>query len=273
MHKQPAGRKYPLKTGGEGRVHDGFRSELLGNRRTVWVCLPPGYSAERRRYPVLYMHDGQNVFHPHLAVFGVAWDADATASRLMAADRIEPLILVGIANTPARLDEYAVYRDSREKAGGRGDLYARFVFDELKPFIDREYRTQPGREHTGVAGSSLGGLVSLTMARQFSDRFKLCGVLSPSLWWAGGRVLQDLEVDTAWMRRMRFWVDMGTREGSRRGHVTPTIRRTRELVERFDRAGLLPGRDYYYWEVAGGEHNEAHWAARFDKMLLYFFGK
>jgi hypothetical protein len=75
------------------------------------------------------------------------------------------------------------------------------------------------------------------------------------------------------MKRMRFWLDMGTREGSRRGHLTPAIRRTRELVECFDRAGLVPGRDYYYWEVAGGEHNEAHWAVRFDKILLYFFGR
>jgi predicted alpha/beta superfamily hydrolase len=256
------------------RHHDGFPSKHLDNRRTIWVYLPPGYSTERqRRYPVLYLHDGQNLFDPKLAAFGVAWDADATADRLIEQGRIDPVILVGIANTPARLDEYALYPDAREKAGGRGELYARFVLDELKPFIDREYRTLPGREHTGVAGSSLGGLVSLTMAWQFHDRFKLCGVVSPSLWWAGGRVLKDLENDPGWMKSMRFWVDMGTREGSRRGHVTPTIRRTRELVERFDQAGLLPGRDYYYWEVAGGEHNEAHWAARFDKMLLYFFGK
>ncbi len=259
---------------GEGRVHDDFYSKLLDNRRTIWVYLPPGYADEpRRRYPVMYLHDGQNLFDPRLAAYGVAWDADATSDRLINAGRVEPVILVGIANTPARLDEYTIYTDAREKAGGQGELYARFVFDELKPFIDTEYRTLPAREHTGVAGSSLGGLVSLTMAWQFHDRFKMCGIVSPSLWWAGGRVLKDLERDDAWMKTMRFWVDMGTREGSRRGHITPTIRRTRELVDRFDHAGLIPGRDYYYWEVAGGEHNEAHWAARFDKMLLYFFGK
>jgi predicted alpha/beta superfamily hydrolase len=255
------------------RVHHGFHSDLLDNRRTIWVHLPPGYSRERRRYPVLYMHDGQNLFDPRLAAFGMAWHADTTADRLVGQGRIDPVILVGIANTPARLDEYAVYPDAREKAGGRGEVYAHFVFDELKPFIDNEYRTLPGREHTAVAGSSLGGLVSLTMAWHFSDRFHSCGVVSPSLWWARGRVLEELGQDTGWMKRMRFWVDMGTREGSRRGHVTPAIRHTRELVDCFDQAGLLPGRDYYYWEVAGGEHNETHWAARFDKVLLYFFGK
>jgi predicted alpha/beta superfamily hydrolase len=275
MHQHHSKRKASTSPPhGEGHQHDGFYSKLLDNRRTIWVYLPPGYSTDRqRRYPVLYLHDGQNLFDSKLAAFGVAWDADATADRLITQGRMDPVLLVGIANTPARLDEYALYPDAREKAGGRGELYARFVLDELKPFIDNEYRTKPGREHTGVAGSSLGGLASLTMAWQFHERLRLCGIVSPSLWWAGGRILKDLERDTAWMKSMRFWVDMGTREGSRRGHVTPTIQRTRELVERFDQAGLIPGRDYYYWEVAGGEHNEAHWAARFDKMLLYFFGR
>src|SRR5207248_8363716 len=131
----------------------------------IWVHLPPGYETHRRRrYQVLYLHDGQNLFDPRRAAFGMAWHAYTTADRLTEQGRIDPVILVGIANTPARLDEYAVWRDAREKAGGRGELYARFVFDELKPFIDGEYRTLPGRQHTGVLGSSLGGLVSLTMA-------------------------------------------------------------------------------------------------------------
>ena len=86
--------------------------------------------------------------------------------------------------------------------------------------------------------------------------------------------MQEIEDgDPAWMRRMRFWLDMGTREDGARGHVTPSIRSTRRLVACFDAAGLNPGRDYLCWEVAGGEHNETAWAARFDKMLLYFFGR
>ena len=181
---------------------------------------------------------------------------------------------MGIDNTPDRLDEYAYHPDRREQAGGRGSLYARFVLEEVKPFIDGHYRTQPDRRHTAVAGSSMGGLMSLSMAREHHERFALCGAVSPSLWWADGRALNECEDgDTAWMRRMRFWVDMGTREGSGRGHVTPSIRSTRRLIGCFDAAGLIPGRDYLYWEAAGGEHNEAAWAARFDKILLYFFGR
>ena len=85
--------------------------------------------------------------------------------------------------------------------------------------------------------------------------------------------MQELEDDHGWLKRMRFWLDIGTREGVRRGPVPPLVQRTRALVQHFDAAGLLPGRDYYYQEVAGGEHNEAAWCARFDKVLLYFFGQ
>jgi predicted alpha/beta superfamily hydrolase len=264
----------PAASPGRLVVHADFPSALLGNRRTLTVYLPPGYDGQTtQRYPVVYMHDGQNLFDTARAAFGVAWQADATAERLINAGRIPPLLIVGIDNTPQRVDEYAYDRDRSERAGGRGALYARFVLDEVKPFIDATYRTLPDRRQTAVVGSSLGGLVSLAMAREHHEQFALCGAVSPSLWWAGGRILDEYELDGGWMRRMRFWLDMGTREESRRGHVPSAIRRARRLVASLDGARLVPGRDYYYWEVAGGEHNEAAWAARFDKVLLYFFGQ
>jgi predicted alpha/beta superfamily hydrolase len=263
-----------LPAEGELRYHAAFPSRLLNNQRPLVVYLPPGYNAEKtRRYPVLYMHDGQNLFDAPTAAFGVAWDAGRTADRLIAAERLTPLLIVGIYNTPDRMDEYTIHYDPGEGHGGKGRLYGRFVLEEVKPFIDSQYRTLPGRDTTAVAGSSLGGLVSLTMARDHGEQFALCGALSPSIWWRKGQLLQELEVERDWLRRMRFWVDMGTREGRRRGALTPLLERMRVLVGHFDGAGLLPGRDYYYQEVAAGEHNEASWAARFDKVLLYFFGQ
>ena len=180
---------------------------------------------------------------------------------------MHPIILVGIDNTEARLDEYAIQVDASEKAGGGGADYARFLLDEVKPFIDATYRTQPDRRDTGVVGASMGGLISLTMARLHYDRFALCGALSPSLWWGRGKELRALEADLSWMKRMRFWLDMGMREG------TAGIKQTRRLLASFDEAGLIPGRHYYYWEAAGGEHNETAWSARFDKLLRFFFGR
>ncbi|MBY0232102.1 MAG: esterase family protein [Gemmataceae bacterium] len=262
-----------VKGKSERRTHEGFASRWLGNSRTLTVHLPPGYVRDvARRYPVLYLHDGQNVFDDARAAFGTSWKAGETADRLALEGRIRPAILVGIDNTPDRLDEYGPWPEPSQVAGGRASEHGRFVLEEVKPFIDRTYRTLPGRAHTAVAGSSMGGLASLALARANPDRVGMCAVMSPALWWARGRMLDELEEDSEWMRRVRFWVCMGTREGKGRGHVSTHLERTRRLVELFDGAGLVPGRDYCYWEVAGGRHDEAAWAARFDKVLLYFFG-
>jgi predicted alpha/beta superfamily hydrolase len=250
---------------GELRCHADFPSRSLGNRRRLTVYLPPGYAADSgRRYPVLYLHDGQNLFDPGCAAFGVAWDAHRTAERLIHAGGIPPVILVGIDNTPARTDEYTTDRDPVEQAGGCGLLYARFLAEEVKPFIDDRYRTLAGREWTGVAGSSLGALISLAIVRAHGELFGLCGALSPSLWWCRGRLLREVAGDAAWLRRVRLWIDMGTLEGG--------VRRTRLLVRRLESGGLRPGEHFRYEEVAGGEHNESAWAARFDRVLLYLFG-
>ncbi len=252
--------------------HEAFPSELLDNRRRITVLLPPGYDQCQDRYPVLYLQDGQNLFEDREAAFGVSWRAGVTAERLILAGRITPIILVGIANTPARLEEYAPYPNP-SGTGGRGLLYSRFVLEELKPFVDAHYRTLPDRKHTAIGGSSMGGLIALYLAWQFPEKVGLTAVLSPSLWWADQQILHDLAGSQPWMKKARFWLDVGTREGRGRGHVPPTVQHTRTLVERFDANGLVPGRHYYYWEEAGGEHNEAAWARRFDKVLLFFFGK
>src|SRR5262249_1385114 len=181
--------------------------------------------------------------------------------RLIRGGRLAPLIMVGIYNTQDRLAEYTPWRDGKEKGGGKGKQYARFVAEEVKPFIDREYRTQPGREQTAVAGSSLGGLISLYIASQYPDRFSMCAAVSPSLWWGKERLLRELEKDAEWAKKVRFWVDMGTREGAGADLKASAVGTTRRLVERLDAAGLNPGRDYYYWEVFEGEHNETSWAA------------
>lgn len=257
--------------------HVSFRSGHLENERQVVVYVPPGYEDQPdRRYPVIYLHDGQNVFDPNTAAFGITWDAARTADKLIQLGRLQPVIQVAIANTPDRLFEYAPFPDPNVNVNeGRNAAYGHFLFDEVKPFIDRLYRTKPERQHTAVVGSSMGGLSTLSLAWKRHREFSLCGILSPSLWWSRNRILRELEDGDSldWMQTMRFWLDMGNKEGGARAVVPPALQRTRRLVELFDSAGLLPGHDYYYWEVAGGEHNEAHWAARYDKVLLYFFGK
>lgn len=266
----------PIQETGRLIHHENFRSGHLENERQLVIYLPPGYENESaRRYPVVYLHDGQNVFDSSTAAFGITWDAAHTADKLISQGRLQPIIQVAIANTPERLFEYAPFPDLNVNVNeGRNQAYSQFLFDEVKPFVDRLYRTLPDRKHTAVVGSSMGGLSSLSLAWKRHDQFSMCGILSPSLWWARNRILRELESDETihWMRKMTFWVDMGNKEGGARAVVPPALQRTRRLIELFDSVGLLPGRDYYYWEVAGGEHNEAHWAARYDKVLLYFFG-
>lgn len=260
------------RSSGRIRLHPAFASRLLGNERTLAVYVPPGYDTDtERRYPVLYMHDGQNLFDTATAAFGVAWEAGRTATRLIRSGRIEPILIVGIYNTPDRIQEYTTCVDPATHSGGRGELYARFVLREVKPFIDTHYRTKPSREHTAVAGSSLGGLVSLTMVQHHHDQISMCAAISPSLWWAGARLLDELAAEHAWMPSVRFWLDMGTNEGANHAIYGAGIARTRRLSKLFRSAGLVARRDYRYVEARGGEHNEANWGGRFKRVLKFFF--
>lgn len=264
--------KEPSLTG-DIRFHHEFKSKHLGNERTLAVYLPPGHESDKeQRYPVLYMHDGQNIFDAATSFLGIEWQADETAERLIKAGRVRPLIIVGIYNNAERVEEYTPWRDEK-RGGGKGDLYAKFLVEEVKPFIDKKYRTLPDRKNTAVAGSSLGGLISLHVCVRHPETFSMCGAISPALMWSDSRMLQEASEGRDWMKDTRFWVDMGSKEDRQIAEFSRAIASTRELVAVFDRAGLVPGRDYYYWEVVDGEHNEAHWAARFDKVLLYLFGR
>ncbi len=255
------------------RYHPDFPSEHLGNTRTLSVYLPPGYGDDPdRRYPVFYLHDGQNLFDPATAFGGVPWAADETAERLIRAGAIEPVILVGVANTDRRLEEYGP-RAVRRRMPGPDFAYARFLVGEVKPFIDRTYATKPGREHTAGGGSSMGGLISLFLAHWHPDVFGHCAALSPSLWWDRDLVLRVYRDHPQGLRRVRFWIDTGTREGATPRGRREQVRRTRLLAELLAAAGLHRGRDFQYLEVPGGEHNEHAWAERFDRVLTFLFKK
>lgn len=266
---------------GDIRLHPRFASKLLGNERTVRVYLPPPHASDpTQRYPVLYLQDGQNVFDAATAALGVEWGADETAERLIRAGRLPPVILVGADNNSRRMDEYTPSRMEARASGGKGDLYVRFLVEELKPFIDATYRTRPDRDSTAVAGSSLGGLISLQAVFEQSRTFGACAALSPYLGWDDSRLPRDWSARVPAAGSLRVWIDMGTQEGLDAATpgvsssvLSPSVQRCRDFVEVLVAAGWLPGRDYYYLEVAQGKHDEAAWAARFDKVLLFLFGK
>ena len=251
------------------KVHENFGSAILDTPRNVLVYLPPGYGEDgARRYPVLYMHDGQNLINPEDAFGGIVWGVDKTANNLILAGEIEPLIIVGIYNAGARrIDEYTPVKSSTGKMrghGGQADFYGRMIIEELKPFIDAQYLTKPEREFTGLGGSSLGGLVSLYLGFKRPDVFSRLAILSPAVWWANNQIIREAAMIGERLP-LRIWLDIGKREGSRIKH------QVRALKEILLANGWQKGLDFAYYEIHEARHEEAAWAARFDEVLKFLY--
>ncbi|MDX6694682.1 MAG: hypothetical protein QOF02_2285 [Blastocatellia bacterium] len=257
---------------GEIRMHKSFHSKFLNADRDLIVYLPPGYDADKkRRYPVFYMHDGQNLFDGATSFIpGKEWRVDETAQALIASGKIEPLIIVGVYNAGAqRIDEYTPTPDAKVKQGGRADLYGRLLVEELKPFIDSQYRTLRGPKETGLGGSSLGGLVSLYLGLKYPQVFGKLAVVSPSVWWDNRMILRDVRALSR-RPRTRIWLDIGTKEGRDTAEATGG---TRALRDALVAKGWKENSDLKYFEAEGAEHNETAWAERAGPMLIFLFGK
>lgn len=246
--------------------HEQFPSRFLRNQRDLIVYLPPGYDAQpRRHFPVLYLHDGQNLFDGTTSFIpGMDWHVGQTADYSIREERVEPLIIVGIYNAgKQRLQEYTPTRMPR-LGGGRANRYARFLIEEVRPFMERNYRVLGGMENTGIGGSSLGGLVSLFLGLRMPHIFGRIAALSPSVWWNQRVILRFADaapVDP----RPRVWLDIGTREG---GRIVEDVERFRDILLR---KGWRWDEDLHYERVIGAEHNEAAWAARVGPFLQFLF--
>ena len=257
---------------GDVRLHANFLSRALGNRRDVLVYLPPGYRRSRARYPVFYMHDGQNIFDRATAFGGVEWGVDETAERLILAGEMQPVIIVGIANGgAARIDEYAptagyyeVGGGGKQQSKGLAKKYAEFLTQELKPFIDSHYRTKPEPEFTGTGGSSMGGLVSICIGLMLPKVFTRLAVMSPSIWWDDAILFKYIDG----LKRalpLKIWLDTGTDE--------PGWNRARVVRDCLLEKGWRMGETLKYVEVPGAKHTESAWAARIDQVLKFLFPK
>jgi predicted alpha/beta superfamily hydrolase len=246
-------------------VHQ-FHSEILPDDRVVSVYVPPQYlEQEERRFPVFYLQDGQNLFDGRTSyIAGKTWNANTTADRLTEAGEIEPVILVGVANTGLRrMAEYTPTRDFK-MGGGEGRSYGRLLIEELKPLIDRTYRTLPEAKNTGLGGSSLGGLVSLYLGFAHPEVFGKIAVMSPSLWWDHRSILNAI-TQQATKPDLRIWLDMGTAEGVR--HLRDADMLERLLLKRGWRTGV----DLEYVKAEGAVHDERAWSDRFGDVLRFLF--
>lgn len=234
-------------------------SPQLRNYRDVMVALPPSYDSGTDRYPVVYMHDGQNLFDPATAFAG-HWQLTTVLAELAAAGT--EAIIVGIANQGRhRLHEYSPFPDAN-RGGGGGDRYLAFVAETLKPLIDRDFRTNPARATTAIAGSSMGGLISLYGLYRFADIFGAAGVMSPALWYAGRSILDYVN---AWSTLAvgRLYLDIGLQEPT---SAVADARALRDILERQEPA-TAP--EFEYVEDEGGIHDEATWGRRFSRCLPF----
>lgn len=255
---------------GDLRRHADFPSRVLGNRREVMVYLPPGYGRSRTRYPVFYMHDGQNLFDRATAFGGTAWGVNDAAERLIQAGEMQPVIIVGIANAgAARIDEYAptagfyeVGGGGKQRSLGLAKKYGEFLLKEIKPYIDSHYRTRPEVEFTGTGGSSMGGLVSICLGLTFPKVFSRLAVMSPSIWWDDAILFKYIDG----LKRalpLKIWLDTGTEE--------PGWNRARVLRDCLLEKGWRMGETFRYLEVPGATHSEGAWAARIDQVLKFLY--
>ncbi len=237
--------------------------------REVQVWLPPDHGSDSsRRYPVLVLHDGQNVFDASHA--GAEWQFDETAQRLAEARLIDPPIIVAVGSGPDRIADYtpssATFGSPPRRQGGGAAAYGRFLAEELLPLIAQRYRIQAGPGGTAVGGSSLGGLVSLWLALHRPDVFGAALVVSPSLWWDNEAALRDVLARPTGSARPRLWLDMGGRE-SEQG-----IGQARRLREALRQRGWSP-QELAYVEDPLGTHDEATWASRVEGMLRFLYAR
>lgn len=228
--------------------------------RDLIVWLPPGYADSQQRHPVLYMHDGQNLVDPQTSAFGVDWEMDETCTRLMESNTIPPMIVVGIYNTRHRTREYL--------PGPKGEAYAAFVIDEVKPLIDAKYRTLPDRMHTFTGGSSAGGLCAFRLVWEHAEVFSKALCMSPAFQMkrADGTMAMDYVRTVQESKHPAespfFYLDNGG--VGLEATLQPGID---AMLDALQQKGYSPGKDYVWVHDAEGRHHESAWAARLPEAL------
>ncbi|NJB84355.1 metallo-beta-lactamase class B [Lewinella marina] len=242
-----------------------FYMPQLDRHRRIMLYLPPDYAISNRRYPVLYMHDGQNLFDMATSFSG-EWEVDETLNALHAAG--DPgVIVVGIDNGGSeRINELTPYANARY-GGGRGDDYVDFIVETLKPHVDANFRTLDGAEHTGIMGSSLGGLITLYAAAKYPQVFGRAGVFSPSLWYTGD--IYDFVAEAGRQAPQRYYFLAGYGENSASNRVTDDVVAMAQLLSE---AGF--SEDELRTELhQDGQHSEWYWAREFSAAYQWLFAE
>lgn len=238
-----------------------FNMPQLNRTRRVWVYLPSGYDGSDKRYPVLYMHDAQNLFDSRTSATGVEWRVDETLAALQHTGD-HGAIVIGIDHgVKNRINEFSPWKNPRH-GGGDGEKYTKFIVETLKPFVDKHFRTLPDREHTAMMGSSMGGLITLYAGLSHQETFGRLGVFSPSLWFSK-EVFPFVEAAKL-QHTMKIYMLGSERESAYM---------RRNLLHLYDsllKAGFVKDQLSLVIHDDGG-HNESFWAREFPEAYLWLF--
>lgn len=254
---------------GDLRVYKSLYSPQLQNHRDVLVWLPPSYGQSDKHYPVIYMHDGQNLFDKYASFVG-EWQVDETMQAL-SGEGLEAII-VGLPNNENRMYEYNPYSYHLD---GRGELYLQFLVEIVRPLVDSEFRTLKEPAFTGIAGSSMGGLISLYGFLMYPAVFGFCGAFSTAYWFGQEGLLNT--IDEKADGRGKIYLDVGGKEGyvldkwqiaagnTDHAYVEGVQRLRDALIQH----GYQPGTSLLYVEESDGAHHENDWARRLPAALRY----
>ena len=241
-------------------MDENFEMPQLNRTRRIWIYLPPDYNESSENYPVLYMHDGQNLFDASTSFAG-EWEVDETLNSL-AEQGYEVPIVVGIDNGgTARIDEYTPWVNP-SYGGGQGEEYIDFITQTLKPYIDANYRTLADQNNTGIMGSSLGGLISHYGSLKHQDIFGKAGLFSPSYWFSDS--IWAFTNEHGKQQPMRIYQMIGQMEGPQ------AVDNVLQMEDVLKENGFTDD-EVISKVVPNGEHNEVLWRQEFGEAYLWLF--
>lgn len=234
-----------------------FKASPLKGTKTVWVWLPPSYDTQpKKSYPVLYMHDGQNVFDPSTSGFGNEWSVDEVMTSLIKKKKVREAIVVASSSSPNnRNGEYTYDRD--------GKTYAEFIIKNLKKYVDRNYRTLKKRSDTFIMGSSMGGLISFTTLWKHSEIFSRAAAVSLPPFAHNDTLFKWLKKQPLPKLPTKLYVDHGT-YGQDKRYLEHVLR----FLNVLDKKGYNK-KNINYHVAPYANHTELDWARRVEKPLLY----
>lgn len=243
-------------------LDDNFYMPQLNRNRRIWVYVPPDYQTTTKKYPVLYMHDAQNLFDKATTAFGTEWEVDESLNQLHAQGDYG-CIVVGIDNGPNRLDEYSPWYNTEYSEGGEGALYVEFIVNTLKPHIDSLYRTLPDRLTTGIMGSSMGGLISMYAFSERQDVFSKAGIFSPAFWFGGDEPANHVANHPKQGDARVYFLAGGDEPASVEQNMLV-------VANAMNTAGFSNSEKYVY-VPADGQHSEWFWAREFPDAYEWLF--